>query len=148
MKAIDTLASPVVCSDVFSCSVAIPFLQIWETRSISLTPYLGIGHYRIFILSYRIILCISDNIRYYPIRRGAMRYDSIESKILEFKEFLEDYSRLLETVTAFANTQGGTIIIGIRDSDRLIVGLHRRRLNDTAKRYLRSSQMPYHHRLL
>ncbi len=52
-----------------------------------------------------------------------MRYESLESKILEFKERLDDYSRLLETVTAFANTQGGTIIIGIRDSDRLIVGL-------------------------
>jgi ATP-dependent DNA helicase RecG len=52
-----------------------------------------------------------------------MRYESIESKILEFKERLEDYSRLLETVVAFANTQGGTIIIGIRDSDRLVVGL-------------------------
>jgi ATP-dependent DNA helicase RecG len=55
----------------------------------------------------------------------AMHYESIESKILEFKERLDDYSRLLETVTAFANTQGGTIIIGIRDSDRLIVGLDR-----------------------
>ncbi|MDY0289511.1 MAG: ATP-binding protein [Sphaerochaeta sp.] len=54
-----------------------------------------------------------------------MRYESIESKILEFNERLDDYSRLLETVVAFANTQGGTIIIGIRDSDRLIVGLHR-----------------------
>ncbi len=54
-----------------------------------------------------------------------MRYESIESKILEFKERLDDYARLLETVTAFANTQGGTIIIGIRDSDRLIVGLNR-----------------------
>lgn len=52
-----------------------------------------------------------------------MRYEMIESKILEFKERLDDYSRLLETVTAFANTQGGTIIIGIRDSNRLIVGL-------------------------
>ncbi len=54
-----------------------------------------------------------------------MRYESIESKILEFKERLEDYSRLLETVVAFANTQGGTIIIGIRDSDRVILGLNR-----------------------
>jgi Predicted transcriptional regulator containing an HTH domain and an uncharacterized domain shared with the mammalian protein Schlafen len=54
-----------------------------------------------------------------------MRHEMIESKILEFKERLDDYSRLLETVTAFANTQGGTIIIGIRDSDRLIVGLSR-----------------------
>jgi len=57
-----------------------------------------------------------------------MHYESIESKILEFKERLDDYSRLLETVTAFANTQGGTIIIGIRDSDRLIVGLDRKEI--------------------
>lgn len=60
-----------------------------------------------------------------------MRYESIESKILEFKERLDDYSRLLETVTAFANTQGGTVIIGIRDSDRLIIGLNR----DEIERY-------------
>lgn len=66
----------------------------------------------------------------------AMRYESIESKILEFKERLDDYSRLLETVTAFANTQGGTIIIGIRDSDRLIVGLGR----DDIERY--SQELP------
>lgn len=66
----------------------------------------------------------------------AMRYESIESKILEFKERLDDYSRLLETVTAFANTQGGTIIIGIRDSDRLIVGLDR----DDIERY--SQELP------
>jgi len=65
-----------------------------------------------------------------------MRYESIESIILEFKERLDDYSRLLETVTAFANTQGGTIIIGIRDSDRLIVGLSR----DEIERY--SSEIP------
>lgn len=53
-----------------------------------------------------------------------MRYPSVESKILEFKERLNDYTRLLETVTAFANTQGGTIIIGIRDVDRMIIGLN------------------------
>ncbi len=57
-----------------------------------------------------------------------MRYELFKSKILEFKERLDDYSRLLETVTAFANTQGGTIIIGIRDSDRLIVGLDRKEI--------------------
>lgn len=51
-----------------------------------------------------------------------MRYKAIESKILEFKERLENYSRFLETVVAFANTQGGTIIIGIRDSDPLVSG--------------------------
>ncbi|MPM59501.1 hypothetical protein SDC9_106345 [bioreactor metagenome] len=54
-----------------------------------------------------------------------MKYELIESKVLEFKEKLSDYARLIETVTAFANTQGGTIIIGIRDSDREILGLDR-----------------------
>ena len=62
-----------------------------------------------------------------------MRYEAIESKILEFKERIENYSRFLETVVAFANTQGGTIIIGIRDSDRLIVGL----ANEEIERYSR-----------
>ena len=54
-----------------------------------------------------------------------MQYELTESKILEFKERLDDYGRLCETVTAFANTQGGTIIVGIRDTDRLIIGLSR-----------------------
>ncbi len=62
-----------------------------------------------------------------------MRYEAIESKILEFKERIENYSRFLETVVAFANTQGGTIIIGIRDSNRLIVGL----ANEEIERYSR-----------
>ncbi|MCK9548598.1 MAG: putative DNA binding domain-containing protein [Sphaerochaeta sp.] len=65
-----------------------------------------------------------------------MQYEAMESKILEFKERLDDYGRLLETVTAFANTQGGTIIIGIRDSDRTVVGLER----DQIVRY--SSELP------
>jgi ATP-dependent DNA helicase RecG len=54
-----------------------------------------------------------------------MQYELTESKILEFKECLDDYGHLCETVTAFANTQGGTIIVGIRDTDRLIIGLSR-----------------------
>lgn len=60
-----------------------------------------------------------------------MKYQLIESKILEFKEKVADYSRLVDTVLAFANTQGGTVIIGIRDSDREIVGLDRK----TIERY-------------
>ena len=52
-----------------------------------------------------------------------MKFEHIESKILEFKEKQKDYSRLIETITAFSNTQGGTIIIGIRDSDREVIGL-------------------------
>jgi ATP-dependent DNA helicase RecG len=53
----------------------------------------------------------------------TMQYPEVESKILEFKEKLYDYTRIIETVTAFVNTQGGTIIIGIRDKDREIIGL-------------------------
>lgn len=75
-----------------------------------------------------------------------MRYESIESKILEFKERLDDYARLLETVIAFANTQGGTII-GIRDSDRVIVGLDREEIERYSQEIPQSSQMRYHHRL-
>jgi ATP-dependent DNA helicase RecG len=52
-----------------------------------------------------------------------MKYPELESKILEFKEKKNNYSRLIETVTAFANTQGGTVMIGIRDKDREIIGL-------------------------
>jgi ATP-dependent DNA helicase RecG len=52
-----------------------------------------------------------------------MKYSAAESKTLEFKEKIIDYKRFTETVIAFANTQGGEIIIGVRDSDREIVGL-------------------------
>lgn len=52
-----------------------------------------------------------------------MKYPNIESKVLEFKERVKDYSRFVETITAFSNSQGGTIILGIRDGDREILGL-------------------------
>jgi ATP-dependent DNA helicase RecG len=52
-----------------------------------------------------------------------MKYSHLESKVLEFKEKQDDYARLLQVVVAFANMQGGTIILGIRDKDREIIGL-------------------------
>jgi ATP-dependent DNA helicase RecG len=52
-----------------------------------------------------------------------MIYPEIENKKLEFKAYLEDYTRFCESIVAFANTQGGEIIIGIRDRDRLVMGL-------------------------
>lgn len=52
-----------------------------------------------------------------------MKYSHLESKVLEFKEKQDDYARLSQAVVAFANTQGGTIILGIRDEDREIIGL-------------------------
>jgi ATP-dependent DNA helicase RecG len=57
------------------------------------------------------------------LEEKVVKIEHIESKILEFKEKMKDYSRLVETITAFSNTQGGTIVIGIRDSDREIIGL-------------------------
>ena len=52
-----------------------------------------------------------------------MKYSRMESKVLEFKAKLDDYTRLTQAVVAFANTQGGTIVLGIRDKDRGIIGL-------------------------
>jgi ATP-dependent DNA helicase RecG len=47
---------------------------------------------------------------------------SPESKLIEYKEFLDNYERFLETVVAFSNTQGGDIIVGIR-FDNIAIGL-------------------------
>lgn len=45
-----------------------------------------------------------------------------ESKVLEFKRDLSSLEPILKTIVAFANTAGGTIIIG-RSSDGVIVGV-------------------------
>lgn len=74
-----------------------------------------------------------------------MQYHLIESKVLEFKERLDEYTRFLETVIAFSNTQGGKIIIGIRSENRLIVGLSQEDLlkyNEEISQVLSSSIMP------
>lgn len=52
-----------------------------------------------------------------------MKYKYPESKTLEFKERISDYKRFTESVIAFSNTTGGDIVIGVRDSDREIIGL-------------------------
>ena len=46
-----------------------------------------------------------------------------EGKSLEFKEKVPESLALAKTACAFANGGGGTIIIGVRDKDRTIVGL-------------------------
>ena len=38
-----------------------------------------------------------------------------EGKQLEFKENTESLNRIIQTIIAFANTAGGTIIIGVKD---------------------------------
>lgn len=48
---------------------------------------------------------------------------SPEGKILEFKRDLSSPEGLVRTVVAFANTAGGTIIIGVEDGTRRVRGL-------------------------
>ncbi len=52
-------------------------------------------------------------------------FDNVESTNIDFKEFLEKDrpKSWLKTVSAFANTKGGTILYGVRDEDREPVGL-------------------------
>ena len=42
-----------------------------------------------------------------------------ESETLEFKEFLSGWKEIIETISAFSNTKGGTILIGINDSGKI-----------------------------
>jgi len=46
-----------------------------------------------------------------------------EGKTLEFKEAGSALHRILKTIVAFANTAGGTLIIGIRDKTKEVVGV-------------------------
>ncbi|MCA9485776.1 MAG: putative DNA binding domain-containing protein [Nanoarchaeota archaeon] len=46
-----------------------------------------------------------------------------EGKHLEFKENTKSLQKIIHTIIAFANTAGGTIIVGIRDKSKEVVGL-------------------------
>ena len=46
-----------------------------------------------------------------------------EGKTLEFKENTDSLKSITRTVIAFANTAGGTLVIGIRDKTREVVGI-------------------------
>ena len=48
---------------------------------------------------------------------------SEEGKTLEFKRDLSSPKKLLKTLVAFANTAGGTVIVGVDDTTRQPVGL-------------------------
>lgn len=52
-------------------------------------------------------------------------YNSVESTNIDFKEYLEKDrpKSWLKTVSAFANTKGGIILYGVRDSDKEPVGI-------------------------
>jgi ATP-dependent DNA helicase RecG len=46
-----------------------------------------------------------------------------ESKTLEFKEGTKSLTGIVKTIIAFANTSGGTLIIGVRDKTKEVIGL-------------------------
>lgn len=46
-----------------------------------------------------------------------------EGKTVEFKETLQSLNGVIKTIVAFANTAGGTIIIGVEDKTKKIVGV-------------------------
>ncbi len=48
---------------------------------------------------------------------------SNEGKTLEFKESLQSLQGIIKTIVAFANTAGGTIVIGVEDKTKKIVGV-------------------------
>lgn len=46
-----------------------------------------------------------------------------EGKTLEFKENADSLSKIIQTIVAFANTAGGTIVVGVQDKTKKVVGL-------------------------
>ncbi|MBU1023741.1 ATP-binding protein, partial [bacterium] len=46
-----------------------------------------------------------------------------ESKTVEFKQDCKSLTRIIQTAVAFANTAGGTIVIGIQDKTKIILGI-------------------------
>jgi len=46
-----------------------------------------------------------------------------ESKTLEFKRDISSPEKIIRTIVAFANTAGGTILIGIEDGSKKIIGI-------------------------
>ncbi|HEV3270281.1 MAG TPA: ATP-binding protein [Candidatus Rhabdochlamydia sp.] len=46
-----------------------------------------------------------------------------EGKTLEFKENTKSLQKIIQTIVAFANTAGGTLVIGIKDRTKDVIGL-------------------------
>jgi len=55
-----------------------------------------------------------------------------EGRQLEYKEQLSDYRSLCKTIVAFSNDIGGDILVGVRDGDRVPIGLS----EDQVEQYL------------
>jgi predicted HTH transcriptional regulator len=59
-----------------------------------------------------------------------------EGTRLDFKQDLSSMKRVLETVCSFLNTAGGTLVVGVEDQTRVVLGL------DDVEKRRRSSQTP------
>ena len=46
-----------------------------------------------------------------------------EGKTLEFKRDFSSPDRIIRTLVAFANTAGGTVLVGVEDKTRNVVGV-------------------------
>jgi len=46
-----------------------------------------------------------------------------EGKTLEFKRDLSSPDRVIRTLVAFANTAGGTLLVGVEDKTRRVLGV-------------------------
>ncbi len=46
-----------------------------------------------------------------------------EGKTLEFKENTKSLQKIVQTIVAFANTAGGTLVVGIKDKTKNVIGL-------------------------
>lgn len=46
-----------------------------------------------------------------------------EGKTLEFKENSRSKAKIIRTIVAFANTAGGTLVIGVRDKTKEVIGV-------------------------
>lgn len=49
--------------------------------------------------------------------------DQPEGRELEFKENTKSLQKIVQTIVAFANTAGGTLVVGVKDKTKEIVGL-------------------------
>jgi ATP-dependent DNA helicase RecG len=60
------------------------------------------------------------------INRGIMLEQLLarpESKTLEFKESARSLQKIIQTMIAFANTAGGTLVIGVQDKTKNVIGV-------------------------
>ena len=57
-----------------------------------------------------------------------------ESRILEYKRTIGNYNKIAQTVVAFANGDGGQIIVGVDDKTRDVAGLSAREIDDLLER--------------